>query len=84
MNDPVTTSQDSSEISEGPLPRVQILLPEALRVQYRDANCAFYEVQVGSIRQGAGSRMPTVDDGRPGAGTRTGDEARLGGCRSAS
>jgi uncharacterized protein YecT (DUF1311 family) len=48
-----------------------------LWVQYRDANCAFYGVQDEVDPAGPGSRMHTLDDGRPGARTRKGDKVRL-------
>jgi uncharacterized protein YecT (DUF1311 family) len=47
--------------------RQPLLAAQRLWVQYRDANCGFYGVQDGSIRQVQAARKCTLDDGRPGA-----------------
>ena len=49
-----------------------LLAAQRLWLQYRDANCGFYGVQDGSIRQVQAAEC-TLDDGRPGARTRKGD-----------
>jgi uncharacterized protein YecT (DUF1311 family) len=54
--------------------RQPLLAAQRLWVQYRDANCGFLWSARWFNPAGTGCRMHTLNDGRPGARTRKGDE----------